>query len=51
MWIKISRKGDIIPNQQKCSALCCGGHGVGNNSQSDCLLFLYEKSNNSDTRS
>ena len=40
--IKISHKGDIAESH-KGSALCVGAHGVGNNSQCDCVLEMYEK--------
>lgn len=39
--IKISRRVGLAKSN-KATALCVGSHGAGNNSQSDCLLKLYE---------
>lgn len=44
--VKISRKGEITPCQDKSTAICVGGHGgASNNSQSDCIMYIYEATN------
>lgn len=46
--LKISRKGEFKPDQDKATAICVGGHGGGasNNSQSDIIVYLYEADRN-----
>ena len=41
--VKIKRKGEMTPSQDKATAICVGGHGgASNNSQSDCIVYVYE---------
>lgn len=40
--MRMSRKGEHRGGH-KATALCIGGHGPGNNSQIDLIVFLYEK--------
>ena len=42
--LRMSRKGEIRGGA-KATALCVGGHGAGNNSQIDLMVYLYEKKN------
>ena len=41
---RISRKGEFR-GDNKATSVCIGAHGAGNNSQCDCILFLYEDNN------
>lgn len=42
-WMRMSRKGEARDGRDKAAALCIGGHGAGNNSQMDLIVFIYEK--------
>ena len=43
--LRMSRKGELRGGGAKATALCVGGHGAGNNSQIDLMVYLYEKKN------
>lgn len=45
--LKISRRGEYRPKQDKATAICVGGHGgASNNSQSDMIVSIYEEVGN-----
>lgn len=44
--LKISRRGEYRLKQNKATAICVGGHGASNNSQSDMIVSIYEEVRN-----
>ena len=42
----VDRKGKLKPNQDKASCLTVGGHGAGNHSDMDILIFQRPRGNN-----